>query len=143
MISAFLDVFFMLSPIVQVNCTPDFGASPLVINGFSDLMVEIFGQCAVAPRSAVGMCSLPLGTAVEIEAIWELAEDVDVAPTTAAPAQTAIVPGILTGACKLFASHGRGAGLLLVDLMEWRLWLLIASCWCFLDALQCCGKSFG
>ncbi|MGB5555972.1 MAG: RidA family protein [Flavobacteriaceae bacterium] len=56
----------------MVNCTPDFGDQPLVINGFSELMAEVFGaDNGVGARSAVGMI-LPGGIAVEIEAIFEL-----------------------------------------------------------------------
>lgn len=58
----------------MVNAAPDFGRHPQVINGFSDLMVEIFGENGRAARSAVGMGSLPGNIAVEIEAILELKE---------------------------------------------------------------------
>ena len=58
----------------MVNSTTDFQTHPKVINGFSDLMVEIFGENGRAARSAVGMGSLPGNIAVEIEAIIELAE---------------------------------------------------------------------
>lgn len=56
----------------MVNSTPDFATHPKVINGFSDLMVEIFGEAGRAARSAVGMGSLPNNMPVEIEAILEL-----------------------------------------------------------------------
>ena len=56
----------------MVNAAPDFGNHPKVINGFSDLMVEIWGEQGRAARSAVGMGSLPGNIAVEIEAILEL-----------------------------------------------------------------------
>jgi enamine deaminase RidA (YjgF/YER057c/UK114 family) len=57
-----------------VRATPDFADHPAVINGFSELMRDVFGeQCGVAARSAVGASSLPAGMAVEIEAIFELA----------------------------------------------------------------------
>ena len=56
----------------MVNAEPDFGQQPKVINGFSDLMVEIFGDPGRCPRSAVGMGSLPFQIPVEIEAIVEL-----------------------------------------------------------------------
>jgi len=56
----------------MVNCTPDFQKQPLVINGFSELMAEIFGkENGIGVRSAVGMM-LPDGIPVEIEAIFEL-----------------------------------------------------------------------
>ena len=56
----------------MVNAAPDFGSHPKVINGFSDLMVEIFGEAGRAARSAVGMGSLPGNIAVEIEVILKL-----------------------------------------------------------------------
>ena len=56
----------------MVNCTPDFKSQPQVINGYSDLMGEVFGKDnGIGARSAVGMM-LPGGIAVEIEAIFEL-----------------------------------------------------------------------
>lgn len=56
----------------MVNCTPDFGDQPLVINGYSELMADVFGpDKGVGVRSAVGMM-LPGGIAVEIEAMFEL-----------------------------------------------------------------------
>ncbi len=58
----------------MVNSTADFRNHPKVINGFSDLMVEIWGENGRAARSAVGMGSLPGNIPVEIEAILELAE---------------------------------------------------------------------
>ena len=57
----------------MVNCTPDFTAHPLVINGYSELFAEVFGaDHGVGARSAVGMNSLPSNMAVEIEVIFEL-----------------------------------------------------------------------
>jgi enamine deaminase RidA (YjgF/YER057c/UK114 family) len=56
----------------MVNAAPDFGKHPSVINGFSELMVEVFGEGGRAARSAVGMGSLPGNIAVEIECIMEL-----------------------------------------------------------------------
>ena len=56
----------------MVNCSPDFKSQPKVINGYSELMREVFGaENGVGARSAVGMM-LPGGIAVEIEAIFEL-----------------------------------------------------------------------
>jgi len=55
-----------------VNSTPDFIEHPKVINGFSDLMVEVFGEPGKAARSAFGVAALPNGMAVEIEAIFEI-----------------------------------------------------------------------
>lgn len=56
-----------------VRCTPEFVDQPAVINGFSELMKDVFGEAdGIAARSAVGAASLPAGMAVEIEAIFEL-----------------------------------------------------------------------
>src|SRR5436309_7728717 len=57
----------------MVNCTADFREQPQVINGFSELMAEVFGEEAgVGARSAVGMGSLPSNIPVEIECIFEV-----------------------------------------------------------------------
>ena len=56
----------------MVNSSPEFTDQPKVINGFSDLMVEVFGERGKHARSAVGMASLPIGIAVEIELIVEV-----------------------------------------------------------------------
>lgn len=53
----------------MVRCAPDFGKQPEVINGCTDLFVEVFGEAGRPARSAVGMIALPRGIAVEIEAI--------------------------------------------------------------------------
>ncbi|MCA9093322.1 MAG: RidA family protein [Planctomycetaceae bacterium] len=58
----------------MVNSAPDFEHHPNVINGFSDLMVEVFGDNGRAARSAVGMGSLPFRIAVEVEAIFEITD---------------------------------------------------------------------
>ena len=55
-----------------VNATPEFGDHPKVVNGFSDLMVQLFGEAGLGARSAVGAPSLPSGIAVEVEAIFAL-----------------------------------------------------------------------
>ena len=56
----------------MVNCTPDFGNQPYVINGFSELMADVFGEeNGIGVRSAVGMM-LPGNITVEIEAMFEL-----------------------------------------------------------------------
>lgn len=55
-----------------VNSTPDFTDQPKVINGASDLMVAVLGDAGRHARSAVSAASLPLGVAVEIEAIFEI-----------------------------------------------------------------------
>lgn len=56
-----------------VNSTPDFTDQPKVVNGCSDLMVAVFGEAGRHARAAVGAPSLPLGVAVEIEGIFEIA----------------------------------------------------------------------
>jgi enamine deaminase RidA (YjgF/YER057c/UK114 family) len=58
----------------MVNCTAEFKDQPAVINGFSELMAEVFGEDAgVGARSAVGMGSLPSNIPVEVECIFEVA----------------------------------------------------------------------
>ncbi|WP_420347246.1 RidA family protein [Pelagibius sp.] len=56
-----------------VNSTPDFTDQPKVINGASDLMVEVFGDKGRHSRAAVSAGSLPIGVAVEVEAVVEIA----------------------------------------------------------------------
>jgi enamine deaminase RidA (YjgF/YER057c/UK114 family) len=56
----------------MVNAGPEFGQTPAVMNGCSDLLVEIFGDRGRHARSAVGMSALPNGMAVEIEGIVEV-----------------------------------------------------------------------
>ena len=56
----------------MVNSAEGFGDQPKVINGFSDLMVEVFGEKGRHARSAVGMAELPSGIPVEIEMILEV-----------------------------------------------------------------------
>lgn len=56
----------------MVNCTEDFVRQPYVINGASDLFVEVFGNAGLHARSAVGMQSLPNGMPVEVEVIVEI-----------------------------------------------------------------------
>jgi enamine deaminase RidA (YjgF/YER057c/UK114 family) len=56
-----------------VNCTPDFTRQPVVLNGCSQLLADVFGpDRGVGARTAVGVGSLPLGVPVEIEAVFEL-----------------------------------------------------------------------
>lgn len=55
-----------------VNSTDDFTQQPQVVNGFSDMMVEIFGEKGKHARSAVGTNSLPMNIAVEVELIVEI-----------------------------------------------------------------------
>lgn len=57
----------------MVNAVPEFTDHPKIINGCSDLFVEIFGERGRHARSAVGMGSLPFGISVEIEAVFEVA----------------------------------------------------------------------
>ena len=56
----------------MVNSTEDFTDQPKVMNGFSDLMVAVFGEKGKHARSAVGMAALPMNMAVEIEMIVEI-----------------------------------------------------------------------
>jgi len=56
----------------MVNASPDFKQHPQVINGFSDLMVSVFGERGKHARTAVGMGSLPSNIAVEIEMVVEI-----------------------------------------------------------------------
>ena len=62
----------VLKVLGMVNAVPEITDHPKVINGFSDLMVEVFGENGRAARSAVGMGSLPSNIPVEIEAIFQL-----------------------------------------------------------------------
>jgi enamine deaminase RidA (YjgF/YER057c/UK114 family) len=57
-----------------VNCTPDFTNQPQVVNGASDLMVAVFGDSGKHARTAVGVPSLPGGVAVEVDAMFEVAD---------------------------------------------------------------------
>ncbi|MDG3006110.1 RidA family protein [Paludisphaera mucosa] len=55
-----------------VNCPADYKDQPKVINGFSNLMQEVFGEAGVGTRSAFGAGSLPGGMAIEVEAIFQV-----------------------------------------------------------------------
>jgi len=55
-----------------VACTPNFTEHPKVINGASDLLVDVFGENGCHARAAVGVVSLPLNVCVEIEAVFEI-----------------------------------------------------------------------
>ena len=55
-----------------VNCAPDFDAVPFVINGASDLMIEVFGEHGEHCRTAIGVASLPRRAAVEVDAVFRL-----------------------------------------------------------------------
>lgn len=67
----------LIKSLGMVNSTPDFGEQPKVINGYSDLMKDVFGDAGVGTRSAVGTVALPAGIAVEIEAIFQVKRGVD------------------------------------------------------------------
>ncbi|HTP85180.1 MAG TPA: RidA family protein [Alphaproteobacteria bacterium] len=56
-----------------VNCTPEFGDQPQVINGASDVFVQVFGDAGKHARAAVGVSALPRGVAAEVEAVFEVA----------------------------------------------------------------------
>lgn len=56
-----------------VNVVPGFTDIPKVVNGASDLMVEVFGDAGRHARSAVGVAELPLGFAVEVDGVFEIA----------------------------------------------------------------------
>ncbi|MEG9861998.1 MAG: RidA family protein [Parvularculales bacterium] len=55
-----------------VNCTPDFDQHPAVINGASDLVVNVMGEAGQHTRFAVGVSSLPFNVAVEVDAIFDV-----------------------------------------------------------------------
>jgi enamine deaminase RidA (YjgF/YER057c/UK114 family) len=57
----------------MVNCAPGFNNTPAVIDGCSELFIEVFGEAGRAARSAVGMAELPFDIAVEVEAIVQIA----------------------------------------------------------------------
>lgn len=56
-----------------VNCAPGFNRTPTVINGFSDLILELWGDAGRHARSAIGAAELPFGIPVEIEAVVQIA----------------------------------------------------------------------
>ena len=58
----------------MVNCTEDFTDQPKVMNGFSDLIVSVYGEKGIHARSAVGVISLPANMMVEVEMIVEVSE---------------------------------------------------------------------
>src|SRR5690606_17633379 len=63
----------LIKSLGMVNCTPDFREHPAVINGYSNLMRDVFGETnGVGARSAVGMGSLPGNITTEVEAIFEI-----------------------------------------------------------------------
>jgi enamine deaminase RidA (YjgF/YER057c/UK114 family) len=58
--------------VVFVSSTPDFTEQHVVANGATDLLAQVFGTAGVPARSAVGVAALPLGFAVEIEAVFQV-----------------------------------------------------------------------
>jgi enamine deaminase RidA (YjgF/YER057c/UK114 family) len=64
----------IIKVLAMVNCTSDFTQQPAVANGFSDLMVEVFGDKGKHARSAVGMNALPNNIPIEIEMIVEVSQ---------------------------------------------------------------------
>ena len=58
----------------MVNCAPGFNRTPQVIDGCSDLLIEVFGEAGRGARSAVGMAELPFAIAVEIEGDVEVSD---------------------------------------------------------------------
>ena len=62
----------MVKVVVFVNSTPDFTEQHLVANGATDLLARVFGPAGRPARSAIGVSALPLGFAVEIEAVMEI-----------------------------------------------------------------------
>ncbi len=63
-----------------VNCAPGFSGTPAVVNGFSDLILELWGEAGRHARSAIGAAELPFDVPVEVEAIVEITP-----PTSSAP----------------------------------------------------------
>ena len=58
----------------MINADPDFGDTPRVANGASDLLISLYGEAGRHARSAVGMAALPSGMPVEIEMVVEVKE---------------------------------------------------------------------
>jgi enamine deaminase RidA (YjgF/YER057c/UK114 family) len=58
----------------MVNCAPGFNNTPAVIDGCSELLIQVFGEAGRAARSAVGMAELPFDIVVEIELIAEVSD---------------------------------------------------------------------
>jgi enamine deaminase RidA (YjgF/YER057c/UK114 family) len=56
-----------------VNCAPGFSKTPAVVNGFSDLVIDLWGESGRHARSAIGAAELPFDVPVEVEAVVELA----------------------------------------------------------------------
>lgn len=62
----------IVSMVGYVNCTADFGAQPVVVNGASDLFVEVFGERGCHARAAIGVNALPAGTPVEVTIVVKI-----------------------------------------------------------------------
>lgn len=56
----------------MVNCAPGFNDTPTVVNGCSDLLVDVFGDAGRHARSAIGVAELPFDLAIEIEAVVQV-----------------------------------------------------------------------
>jgi enamine deaminase RidA (YjgF/YER057c/UK114 family) len=56
-----------------INVVPDYDPIPAVMNGCSDLMLEVFGEAGKHARAAVGVANLPMGMAVEVDGVFEIA----------------------------------------------------------------------
>jgi enamine deaminase RidA (YjgF/YER057c/UK114 family) len=54
-----------------IRCTDDYNDTPLVLNGASDVFIEIFGEAGMHTRTAVGVNALPLGIPVEVQAVFD------------------------------------------------------------------------
>jgi enamine deaminase RidA (YjgF/YER057c/UK114 family) len=79
MLSALLTVLDSLDQVKRVvrvggfvNSAPDFDQQPAVVNGASDLLVEVFGEAGKHARTAVGVAALPSGYSVEVDMIVEV-----------------------------------------------------------------------
>jgi enamine deaminase RidA (YjgF/YER057c/UK114 family) len=59
----------------MVNSAPDFGQHPLVANGATDLLSQLYGEAGAHARSAVGLAALPNGACIEIEMILEVEDE--------------------------------------------------------------------
>jgi enamine deaminase RidA (YjgF/YER057c/UK114 family) len=59
----------------MVNSAPDFGQHPLVVNGATDLLRQLYGEAGAHARSAVGLAALPNGACIESEMILEVEDD--------------------------------------------------------------------
>jgi enamine deaminase RidA (YjgF/YER057c/UK114 family) len=66
------DVGRIVKVLEMVNCAPGFNHTPAVIDGCSDLLVDVFGEAGRHARSAVGMAELPFDIPVEIELVAEV-----------------------------------------------------------------------